>query len=455
MVTAEAAYTQDLGLPSFGVRHLGDEGHLAVVIYKADASQALVRGSPCEVHRVEVAHVDAALGERLVEPDHQGLVLWPDRTHGYRRAVLCLGLAYVLVGVGPDGGAGQLLFFCFRVVQDNAGVERDQALRGGEQRVYVELSHKGLLDDEPAETHEQLLQGSQIHRRPAPDTLEGLHDAGAFDQPARQGRGERRQGQGGVAVDLNELAARPEEQHGPELRVYATADDKLVPLRANHRLHRDAVELPGPGLLGDRSLYGRVSFADGLHILQVEPDAADVGLVGDRLGVELEDDGVAQRLRVPDGLLGVAGDAGLDGRDAVGGNDLLGPLPVYAVLLDELGGLVGGAQIVGIAPHVIEDAGSVVRVAEGGYPNLAEDLLALLDGGTAHPARQHRLTTRFGMVFEAPCGAGRVGHVLGGEHDEQAVATWILGRDLHGSCVPLGAGVAEDVYGIVVAPVGR
>jgi hypothetical protein len=44
--------------------------------------------------------------------------------------------------------------------------------------------------------------------------------------------------------------------------------------------------------------------------------------VGDGLGVELEDDGVADLLGVPDGLFDVAGDARLDRRDAVGGEQL-------------------------------------------------------------------------------------------------------------------------------------
>src|SRR5215210_3876912 len=64
VVPAEAGYAQDLRLPGLGVLALGDEGHLAVVVYKADARQALVGSSTREVHRVEVAHVDAPVGER-------------------------------------------------------------------------------------------------------------------------------------------------------------------------------------------------------------------------------------------------------------------------------------------------------------------------------------------------------------------------------------------------------
>src|SRR3712207_9350123 len=45
---AEAADAQYLLLPGLWVRVFGDEGHLAVVVYKADAGQALVGCAPVE-----------------------------------------------------------------------------------------------------------------------------------------------------------------------------------------------------------------------------------------------------------------------------------------------------------------------------------------------------------------------------------------------------------------------
>ena len=44
-----------------------DQRDLAVVVDEADPRQPLVRGALAQLHRVEVAQVDAALGERLVE----------------------------------------------------------------------------------------------------------------------------------------------------------------------------------------------------------------------------------------------------------------------------------------------------------------------------------------------------------------------------------------------------
>src|SRR3712207_2276600 len=107
--------------------------------------------------------------------------------------------------------------------------------------------------------------------------------------------------------------------------------------------------------------------------------------MGYRLGVELEDDWVTDPIRVLDSFLGIAGGSGLDGRDAVGGEELLGlgfgeegaalvsgglyQLPggitVGVVVVGERGGLVEAAQIVGIAPHVVKDAGGGIRVVKG------------------------------------------------------------------------------------------
>src|SRR5918995_7416400 len=56
---AQTGYAHDLTFPRLWIGVFGDQRHLAVVIYKADARQALVGGALVEVHHVEVAHVDA------------------------------------------------------------------------------------------------------------------------------------------------------------------------------------------------------------------------------------------------------------------------------------------------------------------------------------------------------------------------------------------------------------
>ena len=89
-----------------------------------------------------------------------------------------------------------------------------------------------LLDDELAEAHQELLQRREVDRRPAAHALERLEDAGPLHHAPRERRGQRRQGEGPVLEDLDELAARAEQQHRPELRVDAAADDELVAVQA-------------------------------------------------------------------------------------------------------------------------------------------------------------------------------------------------------------------------------
>ena len=141
--------------------------------------------------------------------------------------------------------------------------------------------------------------------------------------PAGQRGVERRQRQCAVLEDLDELASRAEEQDRAELRVEAAADDQLVAVELDHRLDADPLEVFGADALSDRRLDGAVSLADRRGVRQVELHAADVGLVGDRQGMELEDDREADRLGRGDGIVLGRGDAGLHGRDAVGGQDLL------------------------------------------------------------------------------------------------------------------------------------
>ena len=139
----------------------------------------------------------------------------------------------VLRGIGADrraraGRSSRVV----RVVQDHAGVEGDQALGRGEQRVDVDLLDPGLLDDELAEADEQLLQRARSTGARPRTPLQRLEDAGLLHHPPRQRGVQRRQGQGAVLEDLDQLAAGAEQQDGAELRVEAAADDQLVAVEA-------------------------------------------------------------------------------------------------------------------------------------------------------------------------------------------------------------------------------
>ena len=51
-------------VPGVRVPLVGHQGHLAVVVDEADPRQPLVGDAPAQLHRVEVAQVDAALRQR-------------------------------------------------------------------------------------------------------------------------------------------------------------------------------------------------------------------------------------------------------------------------------------------------------------------------------------------------------------------------------------------------------
>jgi hypothetical protein len=142
--------------------------------------------------------------------------------------------------------------------------------------------------------------------------------AGLLHSPARQRRGERREGEGAVPVDLDELAAGAEEQHGAELRVYAAPDNDLVPLQAHHRLDGGAGEVLRREVLANGPLHLLVGTSHLFCVHQVQAHPADVRLVGYGVRVELEDYRVAEVFGEPDGFLSAAGYLRLYGRDAVG-----------------------------------------------------------------------------------------------------------------------------------------
>src|SRR5918999_1407378 len=227
---AQAGYAHDLTFPRLWIGVFGDQRHLTVVVYKADARQALVGRALVEVHHVEVAHVDALFREGPVEAHHQGLVFGTDRAYRHGRAVAQLFVGDVLLRVRTDRGSWEIFFLRLGVVQNDTGVEGYQALRRGQERVDVDFLYPGPLDDEVARANEQPLQGADVDRRPAPDSTQRLEDAGPFHHPPGERGCKRREGEGPVPVHLDQRAAGPEEQDGTELWVQAAADDQLVAL---------------------------------------------------------------------------------------------------------------------------------------------------------------------------------------------------------------------------------
>ena len=102
----------------------------------------------------------------------------------------------------------------------------------------------------------------------------------------------------------------------------------------------------------DRRLDGAIGAADRLCIREIKLHAADVGLVGDREGMELEDDREPDGHGSGDGLVLGRSDARLDGRNAIGRQDSLrfdlgenGPPPLTRLGDNRLGRLTGTVVI--------------------------------------------------------------------------------------------------------------
>ncbi len=114
-----------------------------------------------------------------------------------------------------------------------------------------------------------------------------------------------------------------------------------------------------------------------------------------------------------------------------------------------------------VAPHEVEDARRGVRVVERRDVGLVEHVLAAAHFRPAHPTGQHRLAIgrlagRAGeLIGQGARRLGRVGHRLRCQDDQGAVAVLIVGGDLDRLGVAHGVGVAQDIDGVVVAPVGR
>ena len=117
-----------------------------------------------------------------------------------------------------------------------------------------------------------------------------------------------------------------------------------------------------------------------------------------------------------------------------------------------IGRFVKRAQVLGILPHGREDHGRRVRIGKGRDVGAVEDRLARGDFVAAHPTGQHGLAFDMAEGLELLGGGRGVGHGLRGENDQQAVAVRVAAGDFEGLGVKLGAGVADDVNRVVVAP---
>ena len=238
------------------------------------------------------------------------------------------------------------------------------------------------------------------------------------------------------------------------------------------------MEVSGASAFANRRLDGAEGRAHRVGVSQVELDSSHVELVGDRLGIDLQHDRVAEIFSGGHGRVEGLGNHGLDRGDPVGGQQLLrfgfsehGPALTADGGDDRLCALSGigrglavvqqnrrlvqPLKVVRRAPHEREDVGGRIGVFVGGNARLVEDLPTGLDGRAAHPTGQDRLAADLGVLPEMLRRGRGVGHGLRSQDRKQTIDVGILRRDLQRAGITPGVGVAQDVDRVAVAPCGR
>ena len=195
----------------------------------------------------------------------------------------------------------------------------------------------------------------------------------------------------------------------------------------------------------------------------------------DSSGCKFQYDRVADLFRRPHRFLFVRRHPGFDDGDAVRLQDPLGfefvqkrpagcaraanhifgqrAIPHGFRSLRQCGSLIKPAQIVGIAPHIIESAHSGIRIRERRDIAAIENSLACRHLNAAHPARKDRFAVQPRQRPQLFGGPGGIRIRLGRQDHQNSVGIRIFGRDLDRPDIALRRSVTEDVDWIVVAPV--
>ena len=258
-----------------------------------------------------------------MEGDDQRFVLGTDGPDEHARARAGLPGRRILDWIRANGRTGELVFGGIGLLQHDARVERDEAIGGSEQRVDVDLFDPALLDDQLAEADDESIEGIEVDGFAAAHAFERGEDLRLLHLMAGERGGERRQRQGAIFPDLDELAAGSKQENGAELRIDAAAKDEFVTFEFGEGLHRDAEKVLRADFFADGLLNVGEGSGDFAGVAQVELHAANVGFVGDGFGVELEDDGVSDLRGFGNRFAGGFRQLGANGRNAVGGEELL------------------------------------------------------------------------------------------------------------------------------------
>src|SRR5262249_30933334 len=79
-----------------------NEGEFSVVIDKAFRDQSVVHNASIKFERMEVTEINAAVGELMMELNHQRLIIRTDWTQCKLRAISRLPLSNILRWIGPN-----------------------------------------------------------------------------------------------------------------------------------------------------------------------------------------------------------------------------------------------------------------------------------------------------------------------------------------------------------------
>ena len=185
--------------------------------------------------------------------------------------------------------------------------------RRDDQRVDVDAADVRAVAGEPAQRLDDRGHGVAIDGGFATERTEQALAGQLVEHLVGRHRVDRRRSEHDVGDGLGEDAADAEHHGRPELAVPRQSDHQLagpVDHRRDEQRHR-AVGGRGRG----EELGG--GLPDGVRVGEPETDQAALGLVGDRIPVELDDDGTAERKGHRHGLVGIVGEAFLDDRDVV------------------------------------------------------------------------------------------------------------------------------------------
>ena len=169
-----------------------------------------------------------------------------------------------------------------------------------DQRVDVDADDVGALGGDAAEGDERRGEGVAVDRRLAAELVEQALRGELVDHLVGGDRVDRGRSEDDVGDRLGQDAADAEHDGRTELRVAHDPGDQLA-VAADHRgdQHGD-VAVVGRGR-GEQLAGGA---AHGVGVAEAEADEPALGLVGDRVTVELGDDRIAQRVGGGDGLVG-------------------------------------------------------------------------------------------------------------------------------------------------------